>query len=56
MESISPSQTKGKGKGKGKRKKKTEKLINDQGKRYRYWEGAKASWQKGKWPRKSKWN
>ena len=49
-----PDKGKGKGKGKGKKVKKIAKWINENGKRHRYWEGAKASWQKEKWPRKSK--
>ena len=47
---------KGKGKGKGKKKKKQqEKWTNDQGKRRRYWEGARTSWQKERKSKKWQW-
>ena len=50
-----PSQDQqGKG-GKGKKKKKFVKWNNDNGKRHRYWDGAKASWQKQQYSKKGKW-
>ena len=47
---------KGKGKGKGKKKRKQqEKWTNDHGKRLRFWEGARNSWQKEKKSKKWQW-